>query len=119
MSVGTAEEQAERQKFELLKQKYPNGVNFDKFGFPRFEPYAVKVNGKVGVVPVKTIGNRLQDFSKADAFLGINEEYRDLNNLVWHHVEDTQTMILVPKDIHTAVRHSGGISVAKNTITEE
>jgi filamentous hemagglutinin len=30
---------------------------------------------------------------------------------VWHHVEDTTTMQLVPQDIHQAVRHTGGAAI--------
>ena len=31
----------------------------------------------------------------------------------WHHVEDGKTMMLVPSDIHSAVRHTGGASLIK------
>ena len=30
---------------------------------------------------------------------------------VWHHVEEGTTMMLVPEDLHSAVRHTGGGAV--------
>lgn len=108
--------QAKKARLDALHIKYPNGVDFDEFGFPRFEPYTVTVNGKVSSVEVQTAGNREIDFATADAKMGINKAYRDDHDLVWHHTEDTKTMILVPKDIHNEVKHTGGIAVFKNDI---
>ncbi|MFR3730496.1 HNH endonuclease [Lacrimispora sp.] len=31
----------------------------------------------------------------------------------WHHVEDGKTMMLVPTDLHSAVRHTGGASLIR------
>ncbi len=31
----------------------------------------------------------------------------------WHYVEDTKTMQLVPRDLHSAVGHSGGVTAIK------
>jgi len=33
--------------------------------------------------------------------------------MVWHHVEDGKTMLLIPKDIHKAAAHTGGIAVIR------
>jgi hypothetical protein len=33
---------------------------------------------------------------------------------VWHHVEDGRTLELVPKDLHEAVRHTGGVPAIKS-----
>ena len=33
---------------------------------------------------------------------------------VWHHVEDTTTMQLVPQNIHNAARHTGGAAVIRD-----
>lgn len=34
----------------------------------------------------------------------------------WHHVEDGRTMLLVPSDLHSAVRHTGGASLIRKGI---
>jgi len=34
-------------------------------------------------------------------------------DMVWHHVEDAETMLLVPKDIHNAARHTGGSAILR------
>ena len=107
---------AVQARLDALHVNYPNGVDFDEFGFARFEPYTVTVNGKLGKVEVQTAGNRNADFAEADRLVGIDEAYRVDNQLVWHHGEDTKTMILVPKDIHSEVKHTGGIAVFKNDI---
>ncbi|WP_331979601.1 HNH endonuclease [Ohtaekwangia sp.] len=105
--------------YQELYKKYPDGVDFDVYGYPRFEKYTVIVNGKKAEVKVKTKGNRDEDFSKADDLMKINKQYRTLNRLTWHHLEDTETMILLPMDLHSEVKHSGGVSVEKNNLTEE
>jgi hypothetical protein len=103
--------------FENLAKKYPEGVKFTSSGFPYFLPYKIKLpNGKNAVQKIQTTGNRSADFTKADELAGITEEMRTLNRWTWHHVEDMETMILVPRDLHDAVRHSGGISVYKKSI---
>jgi len=33
---------------------------------------------------------------------------------VWHHVEDGTTMILIPRDLHAAIRHTGGSAVIRH-----
>ncbi|WP_428659621.1 HNH endonuclease [Runella sp.] len=108
-----------KARLDALHAKYPNGVDFDEFGFARFEPYTLTINGKLAKVEVQTAGNRTADFSAADAIMGIDETYRQLNKLTWHHLEDTKTMILVPFDLHSAVKHTGGVGVLKNDINIE
>lgn len=41
------------------------------------------------------------------------EKYRIQNKLIWHECADGKTMQLVPKEIHEACRHSGGVSEQK------
>lgn len=38
---------------------------------------------------------------------------RFTDGYTWHHVEDGRTMQLVPRDLHTAVKHTGGVAVIK------
>ena len=94
--------------FELkgdLATKYPNGVVFNNEGFPDFSPYAkikVKIDGLKG--------NTTTDFTAANKAVGLKETP---GGYTWHHVEDGRTMILVPTDLHQAVRHTGGAALTK------
>lgn len=99
-----------------LSEKYPDGVTFDKDGFPDFTSYA-RVNPKTGqpdVYQIKMEGNYGTgpngDFGKANRAAGYTETP---DGYTWHHHQDRKTMILVPKDIHGAVAHTGGTSVIK------
>ena len=102
-----------------LHVDYPNGVDFDIYGFPRFEKYTVEIGGRKAIYKGKTTGVRETDFKLADEKFGITEKYRKENKFVWHHVEDTETMILLSSALHNNVRHCGGISVHKNEIIDE
>ena len=50
-------------------------------------------------------------FARADKELGIDKAYRKQNGLVWHHHQDQGRMILMPKDLHNGVKHSGGYAL--------
>ena len=41
------------------------------------------------------------------------EKFRKQNHLTWHECADGKTMQLVPEEIHSACRHSGGVSEMK------
>jgi filamentous hemagglutinin len=88
-----------------IQQKYPNSVRFTQDGYPDFSPYAkitVKVKGMRGEYNY--------DERLANLAAGLKETPKDY---VWHHHQDCETMLLVPKDIHRAVRHSGGASLLR------
>lgn len=90
-----------------ISAKYPNGVRFDSQGFPDFSPYAKKQ------VRIHQAGNYQGDFKAADKLASITENYRKIMNLTWHHHQDRATMQLVPRDLHAAVRHTGGRKVVE------
>ena len=97
--------------FELsgdLGKKYPNGVKFSEEGFPDFEPYSIK---KVTVDNLE--GDAYFDFIKANEVAGFSSTPK---GYTWHHVDDGRTLILVPSDIHGAVRHTGGASLIRQGI---
>lgn len=88
-----------------LQQKYPNGVAFKTNGFPEFKPYAkasVKIDGLTGDYGT--------DERAALRTLGLS---RTPDGMVWHHVEDGETMYLIPKEVHQGVRHTGGAAILK------
>lgn len=103
------------QVYELegsLATKYPNGVKFSEEGFPDFSPYAkykVKVDGMKG--------NAGSDMDAANTAAGFD---KTPGGYTWHHLEDGQTMILIPTDLHKAISHTGGAALLRNgrTIAE-
>lgn len=89
------------EKFPELHAQYGD-VWFKPNGCPDFTPFAiyeVKVEG--------LIGDHDKDFKLANKAAGIKELPEDYT---WHHVEDGITMQAVPKDLHKAVKHTGGSS---------
>lgn len=92
-----------------LKRKYPDGVRFTKDGYPDFSPYAKKTT----TITPHFDGNHTTDFSTADRAAGVTARYRRENELTWHHHQDGTTLLLVPREIHDAVRHAGGVAIAK------
>ena len=91
-----------------LSAKYPNGVKFSNQGFPNFEPYSIK---KVTLNNLE--GDAYYDFIKANSAAGYTSTPI---GYTWHHVEDGRTMLLVPSDLHSAVRHTGGASLIRRGI---
>lgn len=99
----------------LMPENWPYGdIPFTKEGFPDFTKHVQRYDAgvmKQGVKPDLTItptGRRYKDIRAADKALGIDAKYRRENQLVWHHHQDTGRMQLIPRDLHNAVRHSGG-----------
>lgn len=99
---------------EAIAQKYPDGVRFTKQGFPDFTPYA-----KISVPVEGLVGDTSRDYRAANKAAGL-EQFGSRNPVidgvryVWHHCEDGVTMQLVPKDIHNAVKHTGGEAVIEH-----
>lgn len=89
-----------------LAAKYPAGVRFTEDGFPEFEPYSI---AQVRIDP-HFVGNHTTDFTEANRRAGLD---RMPDGHTWHHHQDTTTLLLVPIDIHDAVRHAGGVSIMK------
>lgn len=85
-----------------LNQKYPNGVNFTIQGYPDFHPYALVQ------VRIKMTGIYWSDFADANKAAGFA---KTPEGYTWHHHHDRTTRLLVPKDLHGEVRHTGGVAV--------
>ncbi|MEO2078270.1 MAG: DNRLRE domain-containing protein [Bacillus sp. (in: firmicutes)] len=88
-----------------LSKKYPDGVKFTNDGFPDFSPYS---KAKVQIEGLK--GNTSSDFTAANKAIGIKSTP---SGYTWHHVEDGRTLMLVPTDLHQAVRHTGGAALIR------
>ncbi|AIK96205.1 hypothetical protein ID47_04755 [Candidatus Paracaedibacter acanthamoebae] len=89
---------------EELRRKYPHSVPFTGTGHPDFSRYAIKK------VKIKVTGDHGIDFPAADKAAGLVKRPKDYT---WHHHEEGKSMYLIPKDIHKAVRHTGGVAVNK------
>ena len=90
----------------LAGQTHPSGVQFDQRGFPNFDPYAIRKFRSGDLT-----GDYRADAAMANKTLGFP---RTPNNFVWHHVQDGRTLLLIPRDIHEATGHTGGVAVIQN-----
>jgi RHS repeat-associated protein len=87
-------------------QTHPSGVEFNDQGFPDFSPHS-----KAEVELDNLTGNYPKDAAMANEAAGFEKTPA---GYVWHHVEDSQTMQLIPQDIHKAARHTGGSAIIRN-----
>ncbi len=91
---------------EALPARFPEGVPFSYEGFPQFEQYAIAtVRFEDGFV-----GDYETDFKKSNQLAGLSRQPR---GTVWHHHEDGKTLHLLDRDLHSEVRHWGGMRVVQ------
>jgi hypothetical protein len=95
---------------EELAAKYPNGVTFTDDGYPDFAPYATHT---ITIDPHFS-GNRPKDDVIANKKAGLSVKPR---GYTWHHHQDGRTMQLVPRLLHDAVKHAGGVAIMKDRST--
>lgn len=99
--------------------RYSEGITFTN-GYPRFEKYS-KATVKFDSPSLQSVengtcltGNYSRDSRLANTIMGYSETPK---GYVWHHVEDMETMILVPQDVHSVafggMPHTGGASLIK------
>jgi len=88
-----------------LQVKHPDSINFTPQGFPDFSPHSI---AEVQIDDLT--GNYANDAALANEAVGLDATPQ---GYVWHHVEDGETMRLIPQDIHNAVRHTGGAAVIR------
>lgn len=107
------------EKNPQLAQKYPNSVKFDENANPIFDPYAkATVRFEKGVLKGNSKSGS-PDFKVANEKMGYPGKYppeicgpTGHDPCTWHH-KDLQTLQLVPRDLHEAVRHEGGASLIR------
>jgi hypothetical protein len=97
---------------ELPAKYRGQGLHFKSTGYPDFEPYAKTLpNGKKSV-RIEYQGNRPADCAAANRKARFESTPEDFT---WHHDEaDLGAMYLVPKDLHDAAKHSGGVAEYKH-----
>ncbi|WP_165164534.1 HNH endonuclease [Corynebacterium qintianiae] len=98
--------------------KMPKGwpyddIHFSDRGFPIFNQHIHEhpTKGFGDIELDHPTGSSWKDIREADDQFGIDAKYRREHNLVWHHHEDTGRMQLIPRDLHNAVRHTGGYAM--------
>jgi len=87
-----------------LAAKYPAGIKFNHRGYPDFSRYVVRTATPPGLYK----GSRELDYELANKEVGLTETPK---GHTWHHKEDGVTMELVPRDLHRAVCHTGGVAM--------
>jgi A nuclease of the HNH/ENDO VII superfamily with conserved WHH len=77
------------------------------------------VHKKVSEAEAST-GGRLAEKDEAlrTQVAAVEEAVRAGLGYVWHHVEDGETLMLIPKDLHNAVRHTGGSAVIREQLRQ-
>lgn len=97
---------------DMLPAQYrKQGLKFTKQGYPDFEPYAKTLpNGKKSVT-IDYKGSPAKDFDAANEAAGLT---RTPQHYTWHHSEDLGKMMLIPKDLHNIVKHTGGVAGHKH-----
>ena len=85
---------------------HPSGISFDKQGFPKFEPHA-----EATFKADNLTGNVRKDFKLANDHYGFD---KTPEGFTWHHHQDGKTLQLVPQNLHSACKHTGGCAVIKN-----
>lgn len=120
-------------ELELTLPRTFNGVEYDEFGFPRFQGSQVaQPHDKFEIVGM--IGDNYHDYDKARTALEAKLRQIDGNATVepgspfsyvldgvihgpftWHHMQDGKTMQAVEEAIHSGVsgRHTGGAFFAR------
>jgi type VI secretion system secreted protein VgrG len=129
LKLPEADRASRLQDLEELALKYPNGVRFSEKGSPDFSPYIYVHNGFKVEVDIGTLnpdpangrgssGSQL-DMKEANRIMKSRDSGWDQpEDWTWHHVENSTKMQLVPQDIHSFVRHSGGRSTGFSSENE-
>ncbi len=108
-------------------KKYPHGVRFEKMPdgsiYLDFKDYSLKTvkfpfpNKETALNHTGLSGNYYWDSKLANAYCGLPNTP---SGYVWHHVEDMQTMMLVPQDLHSIAKggmpHDGGASLIRKLL---
>lgn len=90
---------------EFIKARYGD-IYMNKDGFPVFDKYAI-----ARVQPNGLTGDDLEDIKLANKAHHGNQY--NIPGYTWHHLEDGQTLILIPTELHEAYKHTGGAKLLR------
>lgn len=95
---------------DFIKAKYGD-IYMSKSGFAIFDDYAiarVKISDLTGI--------DTSDIQKANRLHHGTSE--SIKGYTWHHLEDGETLILIPTELHDAYKHTGGASLIREGLKE-
>ena len=95
---------------EYIAKKYGD-IRYNSAGFPIFDEYAA---AKVKISDLT--GDSISDINKANKIH--HGDYTNPKGYTWHHLEDGETLILIPTELHEAYRHTGGADLIRDGIKE-
>lgn len=103
-----------REQLEELDRLYPNGVPFNKSGFPDFSGLSAKgVDGKPIAIDIGSLsGDSKVDIATAERIFQLQGNKWE-EGFSWHHIEGTSSLLRVPTIIHQLVDHAGGMAMSK------
>ncbi|BCJ38205.1 hypothetical protein Athai_57080 [Actinocatenispora thailandica] len=117
-------------KPQLAAEMQDKGVYVNLHGFPDFTPYArvlveLPPDLPVGADGVALRGDALREKDIAACDNLLKEMYKNDPELfaalqdshTWHHLEGARHLILIPTEVHEAVRHYGGVATANSAGT--
>lgn len=91
-----------------LEKKYRYPIRFNKYGYPDFSNYVRQT------VSSDRLSGKQSDFAIANEIMRKRiPSWEQPRDMTWHHHQDGRTLQLIPRDLHEAVRHSGGASRLK------
>lgn len=99
------------KKRALAKLKKKGGIYFDKFGFPDFEPFAYQNNpSKFSIDLEDAYTGSSKDFAFSNKKVGFK---RTPAGYTWHHLSNCKKLILVDRDVHSQIGHTGGVATSQ------
>ena len=103
---------------------FPDFIIFGTPPGPNNQDFAVEISIKMGIRnnDYKEVFKRLKQNPSIAGRLDCSAPESaslikiDGINYTWHHHQDGKTMMLVRTDVHTGLSHSGGVSIAQNSL---
>lgn len=87
---------------------------YDEYGFPDFSKYAVK---SYTFEFDELTGESVSDFKlvneKVFGKKSYNAHEQDYKDYTWHHHQNGRTLFLIPKELNSNVKHTGGAAVIR------
>jgi len=97
----------------LLRDIYGD-ITFTKHGFPILDEFAI---ARINIIGNFQVGEKaLSNIDIENANKLFFGRPQGIAGYTWHHVENGTTLILVPSDLHGAVKHHGGAAFLRRGV---
>ena len=97
----------------LIKARYGD-IYMSTAGYPIFDDYAI---ARVEISDLTGLNGGADDIARANRLHHGTAD--NIPGYTWHHLEDGETLILIPGDLHAAYRHDGGAMLLRNGVFGE